>query len=223
MTRSIVLLSGGLDSATCAYIARAAGDEIYALSFDYGQRHSRELDAARAVAQAVGAKEHLVMGFDLRLWGGSALTSDVAVPTDRDEAAMGADIPVTYVPGRNTIFLAFATSYAEAKDCQQIYLGINALDYSGYPDCRPDYLQAFQEVVRLGTKAGVEGKAIALVAPLMHWDKAGIIKAGLEVGTDYGLTWSCYVGGERPCGRCDSCLLRAKGFAEAGVADPALA
>jgi len=222
MTRSIVLLSGGLDSATCAYLARHAGDEVYALSFDYGQRHSRELDAARAVATAIGAKEHLVMRFDLRLWGGSALTGDIAVPTDRDETAMGADIPVTYVPGRNTIFLAFATSYAEAKDCQQIYLGINALDYSGYPDCRPDYLAAFQDVVKLGTKAGVEGKAVALVAPLMTLDKAGIIKAGLEVGTDYALTWSCYVGGDRPCGRCDSCLLRAKGFAEAGVPDPAL-
>ncbi|MBC7542392.1 MAG: 7-cyano-7-deazaguanine synthase QueC [Candidatus Sericytochromatia bacterium] len=221
MTRNIILLSGGLDSATCAYIAKEAGDEIYALSFDYGQRHTRELDAARAVAAAVRATEHLVMRFDLRLWGGSALTSDMAVPMDRDDTAMAADIPVTYVPGRNTIFLAFAMSYAEAKGASKIYLGINALDYSGYPDCRPEYLAAFQEVARLGTKVGTEGHTVELVAPLMHWDKAGIIKAGLAVGTNYALTWSCYQGGDTPCGRCDSCLLRAKGFAEAGLPDPA--
>jgi 7-cyano-7-deazaguanine synthase len=221
MTRSIILLSGGLDSATCAYLAKAAGEEIYALSFDYGQRHTRELPAARAVAASVDAAEHLVMRFDLRLWGGSALTSDVDVPMDRDESAMAADIPVTYVPGRNTIFLAFAMSYAEAKGASKIYLGINALDYSGYPDCRPEFLAAFQEVARLGTKVGTEGHTVALVAPLLHLDKAGIIQAGLAVGTDYSLTWSCYQGGDTPCGRCDSCLLRAKGFAEAGVPDPA--
>lgn len=223
MAKAIVLLSGGLDSTTCAYLARQAGDEIYALSFDYGQRHTRELDAARAVAQAVGAKEHVVMTFNMRLWGGSALTADIDVPLDRDESAMGTDIPVTYVPGRNTIFLAFAASYAEAKGATKIHLGINALDYSGYPDCRPEFLAAFQEVVRQGTKVGVEGHPIELVAPLMHLDKAGIVRAGLAAGADYALSWSCYVGGDTPCGHCDSCLLRAKGFADAGLADPALA
>lgn len=221
MTRSVVLLSGGLDSTTCAYLARQAGDEIYALSVDYGQRLVRELESAARVAQAVGAVAHHVVRVDLRAWGGSALTSDLAVPMDRDEAAMAADIPVTYVPGRNTVFLAFATSLAEATGCERIYLGINALDYSGYPDCRPEYLAAFQEVVRLGTRVGVEGQPIQLVAPLLQLGKAAIIRAGLAAGADYALTWSCYQGEQAPCGRCDSCQLRAKGFAEAGVADPA--
>lgn len=222
--KAVVLLSGGLDSTTCAYLAKAQGYEVYALSFDYGQRLVRELDSARAVAKAVGAAEHIVMKFDLTRWGGSALTqADLDVPTGRDVAEMEESIPVTYVPGRNILFLSFAASYAEAKGAEAIFIGVNALDYSGYPDCRPEFIQAYQEAVRLGTKAGVEGTPIRIETPLLHWSKAEIIKHGLAVGTDYGLTWSCYQGGEVPCGACDSCLLRAKGFAEAGVLDAALA
>lgn len=223
MKKAVVLLSGGLDSTTCAYLARAQGYEVYALSFDYGQRLVRELDSARAVAKAVGAAEHIVMKFDLTRWGGSALTqADLEVPTGREVAEMEESIPVTYVPGRNILFLSFGTSYAEAKGAEAIFIGVNALDYSGYPDCRPAFIQAYQEAVRLGTKAGVEGHPIRIETPLLHWSKAEIIRHGLEVGTDYSLTWSCYQGGEMPCGTCDSCLLRAKGFAEASVADAAL-
>ncbi|MBO9541533.1 7-cyano-7-deazaguanine synthase QueC [bacterium] len=222
--KAVVLLSGGLDSTTCAYLAKSQGYEVYALSFDYGQRLVRELDSARAVAKAVGAAEHIVMKFDLTRWGGSALTqADLDVPTGRDVAEMEETIPVTYVPGRNILFLSFAASYAEAKGAEAIFIGVNALDYSGYPDCRPEFIQAYQEAVRLGTKAGVEGQPIRIETPLLHWTKAEIIQHGLAVGTDYGLTWSCYQGGEAPCGTCDSCLLRAKGFAEAGVTDAALA
>lgn len=218
--KAVVLLSGGLDSTTCAYLAKAEGYEIYALSFDYGQRLAKELDSARAVAAAVRVAEHLVMKFDLTRWGGSALTqSDIAVPTHRSVAEIESAIPVTYVPGRNTLFLSFGLSYAEAKGAEAVYIGVNALDYSGYPDCRPEFIAAYQEVARLGTKAGVEGRPIRILTPLLRWNKAEIIRQGRAVGADYGLTWSCYQGGDVPCGTCDSCLLRAKGFAEAGMVD----
>lgn len=224
MSKAIVLLSGGLDSTTCAYAAKAAGHAVYALSFDYGQRLKRELDSARAVAKAVGAAEHIVMSFDLTRWGGSALTdAAIEVPTGRDVAEMESSIPVTYVPGRNTLFLSFGLSYAEAVGAEAIYIGVNAYDYSGYPDCRPEFIHAFQEVARLGTKAGVEGHPVRVETPLLHLTKAGIIALGQSLGADYGLTWSCYQGGETPCGACDSCLLRAKGFTEAKAADPLLA
>jgi 7-cyano-7-deazaguanine synthase len=224
MKKAVVLLSGGLDSTTCAYVAKAAGYAVYALSFDYGQRLKRELDSARAVAKAVEAQEHVVMSFDMTRWGGSALTdSAVAVPTGREVAEMESSIPVTYVPARNTLFLSFGLSYAEAVGAEALFIGVNAYDYSGYPDCRPAFIAAFQEVARLGTKAGVEGHPTRLETPLLHLDKAGIVRLGQSVGADYGPTWSCYQGAERPCGECDACLLRAKGFAEAGSADPALA
>lgn len=221
--KAVVLLSGGLDSTTCAYLAKAEGYEIYALSFDYGQRLRREIDSARAVASRVGVKEHVVMTFDLTRWGGSALTqADIAVPTHEDVSQLDEGVPVTYVPGRNTLFLSFGLSYAEAMGAQAIFIGVNALDFSGYPDCRPEFIAAYQEVARLGTKAGVEAQPILIKTPLLHWNKAEIIRHGLEAGADYGPTWSCYQGGTRPCGSCDSCLLRAKGFAEAGVLDSAL-
>lgn len=223
MSHAVVLLSGGLDSTTCAYLAKAQGYEIYALSFDYGQRLSKELDSARAVAEAVGALEHLVVSFDLSRWGGSALTqSDLAVPTGRALAEMETGIPITYVPGRNTLFLSFGLSYAEAKGAEAVFIGVNALDYSGYPDCRPDFIAAFQEVARLGTRVGIEGKPIRVETPLLHWNKAEIIRQGLLVGADYSLTWSCYQGGQTPCGACDACILRVRGFAAAGLGDPAL-
>ncbi len=222
--KAVVLLSGGLDSTTCAYLAKAEGYEVHALSFNYGQRLAKELDSARAVAQAVGASEHIVMTFDLTKWGGSALTSDaIDVPTGRSVDVMEESIPVTYVPGRNTLFLSFGLSYAEAIGAEAIFIGVNAYDYSGYPDCRPEFIAAFQEMARLGTKAGVEGNPIRIETPLLHWTKAEIIRHGLAVGTDYRMTWSCYQGGDQPCGACDSCLLRAKGFEEAGQTDPLLA
>lgn len=221
--KAIVLLSGGLDSTTCAYLAREQGYEIHALSFDYGQRLRRELDSARMVASRVGVKEHVVMTFDLTRWGGSALTQeDIAVPTHADVSQMDSGVPVTYVPGRNTLFLSFGLSYAEAVGAEAIFIGVNALDYSGYPDCRSEFIAAYEEVARLGTKAGIEGHPIRIKTPLLHWNKAEIIRQGLEAGADYSSTWSCYQGGDRPCGACDSCLLRAKGFAEAGVPDTAL-
>lgn len=223
MKKAVVLLSGGLDSTTCAYVARSQGYEVYALSFDYGQRLKRELDSARAVAKAVGAKEHVVMTFDLTRWGGSALTDDsLEVPTGREASEMEESIPVTYVPGRNTLFLSFGLSYAEAIGAEAIFIGVNAYDYSGYPDCRPEFIAAYQEMARLGTKAGVEGNPIRIETPLLHLNKAGIVQLGQSVGTDYGPTWSCYQGGEKPCGDCDACILRAKGFAEAESIDPAL-
>lgn len=223
MKKAVVLLSGGLDSTTCAYVARSQGYAVYAISFDYGQRLKRELDSARQVAAAVGAAEHVVMAFDMTRWGGSALTdSAIEVPTGRSVAEMESTIPVTYVPARNTLFLSFGLSYAEAVGAEAIFIGVNAYDYSGYPDCRPEFISAFQEVARLGTKAGVEGQPIRIEAPLLHLDKAGIVRLGQSVGADYGLTWTCYQGGESPCGTCDSCLLRAKGFAEVGVSDPLL-
>jgi 7-cyano-7-deazaguanine synthase len=220
---AVVLLSGGLDSATTLAIARAEGFAPSALTFRYGQRHGREVDAARRVGRALGVARHVVTDIDLTVFGGSALTADVAVPKDRSTAEMGAGIPVTYVPARNTIFLSFALAFAEVLGAHDIFLGVNALDYSGYPDCRPEYLQAYQRMADLATKAGVEGgQRLAIHAPLIALSKAQIIKRGLELGVDFGLTWSCYDPDPdgAACGRCDACQLRLKGFAEAGVRDP---
>ncbi len=222
MTRSLVALSGGLDSTVCMAVAARAGAELIALTFDYGQRHRVELDRAAAVAARFGA-DHLMVHLDASQWGGSALTdTSIAVP-DATEAASAPDrIPVTYVPARNLIFLSVAMGVAEARDADDVYLGINALDYSGYPDCRPEFVASFAATAALATKRGVEGRPIPIRTPLVDLTKAGIVALGLEVGAPLELTWSCYRGGARPCGTCDSCVLRAKGFAEAGVPDPAL-
>ena len=220
--RAIVLLSGGLDSATVLAIARNEGYAVHALSFRYGQRHAVELEAARRVAAQFAVAEHVVAEIDLRIFGGSALTADIAVPKARSLDEMAHDIPVTYVPARNTVFLAFALAYAETRGASDIFLGVNALDYSGYPDCRPAYIAAFERMANLATKAGVEGNQQLLIhTPLIELSKAQIIRRGLALGVDYALTHSCYdpVNG-LACGQCDSCLLRLKGFAEAGVADP---
>jgi 7-cyano-7-deazaguanine synthase len=220
-----VLLSGGVDSTTCLAIARAEEFAPYALSFRYGQRHSLELEAARQVAAALGAVEHQIVDIDLRAFGGSALTADIAVPKGRDAAEIGAGIPITYVPARNTIFLAFALAWAEVIGASDIYFGANILDYSGYPDCRPEYIRAFETMANLATKAGVEGtQRLTIHTPLIALTKAEIIRRGVELGVDYALTLSCYdpAPDGTPCGSCDSCLLRAKGFAEAGILDPAL-
>jgi 7-cyano-7-deazaguanine synthase len=219
----VVLLSGGLDSATALAIARAEGFDAYALSFDYGQRHDRELDSARRVAAALGAREHLVLRLDLRAIGGSALTADIPVPKGRSVEAMGSGIPVTYVPARNTIFLSYALAWAEVLESQDIFIGVNALDYSGYPDCRPEFIEAFERMANLATRAGVEGTSrLRIHTPLIRLTKAEIVARGTALGVDFALTWSCYE--PRPdglaCGRCDSCLLREKGFREAGLRDP---
>lgn len=219
--KAVVLLSGGMDSATAAAIAKHEGYKLYAITFQYGQRHKKELEAARKVASALGVDQHVVIEFDLRKWGGSALTDDIEVPLDRSMEAISREIPTTYVPARNTIFLSFALSYAEAVEADTIVLGVNQLDYSGYPDCREEYLQAFEKLANLGTKAGVSGTLrFKVYAPLLHMSKAEIISRGVELGLDYSLTWSCYLGGDSPCGRCDACILRAKGFKEAGLEDP---
>ena len=221
MKRAVVLLSGGLDSSTAAAIAKDQGYELYALTFDYGQRHRREIDAAVSVGRAIGVKDQITVAFDLRKWGGSALTSDIEVPTDRDVCDMGDDIPSTYVPARNTIFLSFALGYAETIGADTIFIGVNELDYSGYPDCREEYLRAFETMANLATKAGVEGTMkFHIEAPLVHMSKAEIIKTGIKLGVDYGLTWSCYLGDDKPCGRCDSCKLRLAAFEAAGLSDP---
>lgn len=220
---AVVLLSGGLDSATTLAIARAEGFETYALTFRYGQRHAREVEAARRIGGTLGVARHVVSDIDLTVFGGSALTGDLAVPKDRSAGEIGAGIPVTYVPARNTIFLSFALAYAEVLEARDIFLGVNALDYSGYPDCRPEYLEAYQRMADLATKAGVAGQQrLAIHAPLIALSKAQIIRRGLELGVDYGLTWSCYDPSPdgTACGRCDSCQLRLKGFTEAGVRDP---
>ena len=218
---AIVLLSGGLDSATTLAIARADGCAPVALSFRYGQRHAVELTAAAAVARALGAVEHVVVEIDLRTFGGSALTSDLPVPRDRDLDAPG--IPITYVPARNTIFLSYALGLAEVRGAQDIYLGVNAVDYSGYPDCRPEYIAAFERLAALATRAGVEGRPVRIRAPLLHLPKVEIIRRGLALGVDYGLTRSCYDPDPagRACGHCDSCRLRRAAFAELGLTDPA--
>jgi 7-cyano-7-deazaguanine synthase len=223
---AVVLLSGGLDSATVLAIAMRDGYAPHAISFRYGQRHAIELQCAAQVAAALGARRHVVVDFDLRTFGGSALTADLAVPKDRSAGEMAHGIPVTYVPARNTIFLSFALAFAETLGSSDIFIGVNALDYSGYPDCRPEYVEAFEAMANLATRAGVEGQQrLKIHAPLIALTKAQIIRRGMELGVDYGLTSSCYDPGEggRPCERCDSCQLRAKGFAEAGAADPLLA
>lgn len=223
MRRAVVLLSGGLDSATVLAIARAEGFASYALSFDYGQRHAVELAAAARVAEALGAVEHRTARIDLRVFGGSALTADIDVPKHETAAEIGQGIPVTYVPARNTIFLSFALAYAEVLGSTDIFIGVNALDYSGYPDCRPEYVAAYEQMARLATKAGVEGAApLRIHTPLIALSKAEIIRRGIELGVNYSLTTSCYdpAPDGAACGGCDSCLLRRKGFAEAGVADP---
>jgi len=225
LRRAIVLLSGGLDSATTAAIARGEGYDLFALSFDYGQRHRFELEAARRVAAAIGVCEHRVMKIDLAQFGGSALTTDTAVPKNRSDEQMHEGIPITYVPARNTVFLALALAYAEVAGAADIFIGVNAIDYSGYPDCRPAFIAAFERMANLATKAGVEGELQFKVhTPLVLLSKADIILRGVELGVDCSLTHSCYDPDEqgRACGRCDSCLLRRRGFTEAGVPDPTL-
>jgi 7-cyano-7-deazaguanine synthase len=221
MTRAVVLLSGGLDSTTAAAMARREGWELSALTVKYGQVHLAELAAARRVAAALGVARHVELDVDLSAFGGSALVGDGPIPKD----ALGAGgIPSTYVPARNTVFLSLALAWAEVLQAERIVIGVNALDYSGYPDCRPEFIAAFEYLASLATKAGVEGRALRLYTPLQQLTKAGIIRLGTELGLDYGLTHSCYDPGPdgRPCGRCDSCLLRARGFADAGLPDPAL-
>ena len=217
-TKAVVLVSGGLDSMVSAAIAREAGYEVLALSFDYNQRHRVELAAARRVASAIGAARHIVLPMDLSAFGGSALTDDIAVP----KGGVQPGIPVTYVPARNTIFLSLALGWAEAAGARDLYIGVNALDYSGYPDCRPEFIAAFEGLAELATKAGVEGAPFRIRAPLQHMTKADIVREGARLGLDMGLSWSCYdpTPAEEHCGLCDSCRLRAKGFDEAGVADP---
>jgi len=222
-TVAVVLVSGGLDSATTLAIARAEGYDCHALSFDYGQRHARELASAKKVAAALGAREHLVLRLDLRAIGGSALTADIAVPKGRSLDEMGRDVPVTYVPARNTIFLAHALGWAEVLGAQDLFIGANAHDYSGYPDCRPEFIEAFERLANVATQAGVEGRSRFRVhAPLIALTKGQIVGRGHELGVDFGLTWSCYEPepDERACGLCDSCALRKKGFAEARLVDP---
>jgi 7-cyano-7-deazaguanine synthase len=223
MPTAVVLLSGGLDSYTAAAVARRDGFDVCALSFRYGQRHRQEIEAASRVARSVGVTRHLVLDLDLTAIGGSSLTSsDMAVPKDRDVDAT--DIPSTYVPARNTIFLSVALGWAEVLGAFDIFIGVNALDYSGYPDCRPEFIHAFEQLARVATRAGVEGRGLTVHTPLMMLTKADIIRLGLELGLDYGLTLSCYdpAPDGTPCGHCDSCQLRMAGFAAAGVADPAL-
>ena len=217
--KAVCLLSGGLDSATCLAHARREGFECYTLSFDYGQRHRVELDCARRIAAALGAADHRIAKIDLRVFGNSALTDDIAVPKGRGDAEMSRDIPVTYVPARNTIFLSFALAWAEVLEASDIYIGVNALDYSGYPDCRPEFIHAFERMANLATKAGVEGRTnIAIRTPLISLSKADIVRLGRELNVPFELTHSCYDPDPsgRPCGQCDSCLLRARGFREAG-------
>lgn len=218
--KAVILLSGGLDSTTVLYQAKSEGCECYAISFDYQQRHRRELESATVLAHSIGV-EHQLISFDLRTLGGSALTDiSIDLPQDRSLAQMAQNIPVTYVPARNTIFLSFALAYAETISAERVYIGVNALDYSGYPDCRPDYIQAMQEVFRLGTKQGREGEAIAIVAPLINLKKTEIIQLGNKLGVPWEKTWSCYAGFDLACGVCDSCRLRLQAFAELGIKDP---
>jgi len=221
MKRAVVLLSGGIDSTTTLAITIAEGYEAYALSFDYGQRHHIETKAARRVAKSLGAKEHRIARIDLRVFGGSALTDDIAVPKQRLETEIARGIPITYVPARNTIFLSYALAWAEVIEADDIFIGVNAIDYSGYPDCRPEFIQAFANLADVGTKAGVEGRRFQIQTPLIKLSKADIIRKGNELGVDFSLTHSCYdpTAEGLACGECDSCLLRLKGFREAGIKD----
>lgn len=221
----MVLLSGGIDSATILAIAQSQGYDVYTMSFRYGQRHVVELDSAKQISEKMRAKKHVVVDIDLRAFGGSALTDDIEVPKERSDQEIGMGIPITYVPARNTIFLSFALAWAETLEVDTIFIGVNALDYSGYPDCRPEYIEAYQRMANLATKAGIEGTAqLKVHTPLISMTKAQIIQKGTELGVDYGLTLSCYDPDPegRACGTCDSCLLRIKGFEEAGVPDPTI-
>jgi 7-cyano-7-deazaguanine synthase len=222
MKRAVVLLSGGIDSTTTLAIAIAEGYEVHTLSFDYGQRHQIEVEAARRVADSLGTKDHRVAKIDLRIFGGSALTDDLNVPKQRSEKEIAHGIPVTYVPARNTIFLAYALAWAEVIRASDIFLGVNAIDYSGYPDCRPEFIEAFETLANLGTKAGVEGRRFQIHTPLIKFSKAEIIRKAVKLGVDLSLTHSCYDPTLEglACGECDSCLLRLKGFREAGIQDP---
>jgi len=222
MKHAIVLLSGGLDSATTLAIARSQGYETYALSFNYGQRHKRELDAAKQIAKSLGAKRHLIVKIDKQIFGGSALTDDVDVPKSRSDAEISRGIPVTYVPARNTIFLAHALGWAETIGAGHIFIGANAIDYSGYPDCRPEFIMLFETLANVATKAGVEGARLQIHAPLLKMSKADIVRKAVELDVDLSLTHSCYdpLPDGRACGQCDSCQLRQKGFREAGAKDP---
>ena len=222
MKCAVILLSGGIDSTTTLAIAIAEGHEAYALSFDYGQRHQIEIEAARSVANSLGAKEHRIAKIDLRIFGGSALTGEIDVPKQRSQKEIARGIPVTYVPARNTIFLACALAWAEVIEACDIFLGVNAIDYSGYPDCRPEFIEAFETLANLGTKAGVEGRRFQIHMPLIKFSKGQIIRKAFELGVDLSLTHSCYDPTPEglACGECDSCLLRLKGFREAGIDDP---
>lgn len=223
--QAVVLLSGGLDSTTVIAHAKNLGFEIHAISFSYGQRHTSEIECAKKVASQFGIKNHQIIEIDLRAFGGSALTSDIEVPKGRTEAEMDEEIPVTYVPARNTIFLSYALALAEVKGAKDIFIGVNAVDYSGYPDCRPEYIEAFQKMANLATKAGVtEEESMTIHTPLIDLKKSEIIKMGLDLGVDYGITSTCYDPDEegRACGICDACILRLKGFEEAGSSDPAV-
>ena len=222
MKRAVVLLSGGIDSTTTLAIAIAEGYEAYALSFDYGQRHQIEMEAARRVANSLGAKERRVAKIDMRIFGGSALTDEIDVPKERSETEIARGIPITYVPARNTIFLAYALAWAEVVPASDIFIGVNAIDYSGYPDCRPQFIEAFEKLANVGTKAGVEGRRFRVHTPLITFSKAEIIRKAADLDVDLSLTHSCYdpTPEGRACGECDSCLLRLKGFREAGIKDP---
>ena len=221
MKRAVILLSGGLDSTTCLAIAREQGFDLFALTVNYGQRHIFELQAAKNVALSLDVEKHSVLDIDLAQFGGSALTDDIEVPKDRVESEMS-DIPATYVPARNTVLLSVALARAETLESFDIFIGVNALDYSGYPDCRPEYIESFERTANLATKAGVSGKNFHIHTPLINMTKAEIIKSGTKLGVDYGLTFSCYdpQGTGAPCGHCDACILRLKGFKEAGIPDP---
>jgi 7-cyano-7-deazaguanine synthase len=222
MKRAVVLLSGGLDSATVLAISRAEGFENYVLSFRYGQRHEREIEAAKEIVRSLGAHAHRIAEIDLRVFGGSALTAELEVPRGRSEAEMAHKIPITYVPARNTIFLSYALAWAEVLGAQDIFIGANAIDYSGYPDCRPEFIHAFEGLAKVATRAGVEGARFHVHAPLLSLSKAQIIRKGISLGVDYALTHSCYnpTANGMACGMCDSCQLRRKGFREAGISDP---